>query len=65
MNADLVLINGKIITVDRDFSIQQAVAAKDGKILAVGGNDQVKPFITSGTKVLELKGNEKSSIRDQ
>ena len=34
MNADLVIINGKVITVDHDFSIKQAIAVKDGKIVA-------------------------------
>ncbi len=33
MEADLVLIDGKVITVDKDFIIQQAVATKDGKIV--------------------------------
>lgn len=56
MNADLVIINGKVITVDHDFSIKQAIAVKDGKIVAVGGNDEVKPFIASDTNVLDLKG---------
>ena len=56
MKADLAIINGKVITVDPDFSIQQAVAAKDGKIVAVGSNDDVKAFIASDTKVLDLKG---------
>ncbi len=56
MEADLVITNGKVITVDKDFSIKQAVAVTDGKILAVGGNDEVKPFIVSGTRVLDLKG---------
>ena len=31
MNADLVIFNGKIVTVDRDFKIKQAVAVKDGR----------------------------------
>ena len=43
MEADLVITNGKVITVDKDFSIKQAVAVTDGKILAVGGNDEVNP----------------------
>jgi hypothetical protein len=30
--ADLVLRNGKIITVNRDFSIKQAVAIRDGRL---------------------------------
>ncbi len=56
MEADLVIINGKVITVDQDFNIKQAVAEKDGKIVAVGSNNEVKPFIASGTRVLDLKG---------
>ena len=54
--ADMVLTNAKVITVDRDFSIKEAVAVKDGKILAVGTSDDVKTFIASDTKVLDLKG---------
>ena len=34
--ADIVLVNGKIVTVDERSSIQQALAIGDGKILAVG-----------------------------
>ena len=56
MEADLVIINGKVITVDQDFSIKQAVAVKDGKIVAVGTSDDVKAYIASDTKVLDLKG---------
>jgi predicted amidohydrolase YtcJ len=37
--ADLVLFNGKIVTVDDAFSIRQAIAIKDGRIIAVGGNE--------------------------
>jgi predicted amidohydrolase YtcJ len=36
---DLVLFNGKIVTVDDAFSIREAIAIKDGRILAVGGNE--------------------------
>jgi predicted amidohydrolase YtcJ len=56
MSADLVITNGKIVTVDHDFSIQQAVAVTAGKIVAVGGNDEINEFIGSDTKVLDLKG---------
>jgi len=34
--ADLILYNGKIVTVNSDFSIQQAMAVKDNHILRVG-----------------------------
>ena len=37
--ADLLLFNGKIVTVDDAFSIHQAIVIKDGRILAVGGNE--------------------------
>jgi predicted amidohydrolase YtcJ len=55
--ADLVITNAKVITVDKDFNIRQAVAVKEGKIVAVGMNDDVKPFIGPDTRVLNLKGN--------
>lgn len=54
--ADSVIVNGKVITVDKDFSIRQAVAVKDGRIIGVGTNDEVKAFIGPNTKVLDLKG---------
>ncbi len=34
--ADTILFNGKIITVDKNFSVVEAVAIKDGKILLTG-----------------------------
>ena len=56
MEANLAIINAKVITVDNDFSIKQAVAIEGGKIVAVGENDEIKKFIGSNTKVLDLKG---------
>lgn len=56
MEADLVITNGKVITVDEDFSIKQAVAVQDGKIVAVGTNDELKGFVGTSTQVLDLKG---------
>ena len=54
--ADLVLLNGRIVTADRNFSIKQAVAVKDGKFLAVGSNDEVRRFVGPTTRVIELRG---------
>lgn len=54
--AGLVIINGKVITVDSNFSIAQAVAVKDAKIVAVGTNEEVRTLVGKGTKVLDLKG---------
>ena len=56
MKADLVITNGKVITVDKDFSIRQAVAVKDGKIVAVGSDEDVKALVASDTRVLDLRG---------
>ena len=54
--ADAVLVNGKIITVDPSDSIAEAVAIKNGKIVAVGSNKMVKKMIGKGTQVIDLKG---------
>ena len=54
--ADLVLVNGKIITVDADFSVAQAVAVKDGKVQAVGATEDIKKLVGEGTEVIDLKG---------
>jgi predicted amidohydrolase YtcJ len=53
---DLILINGKIITVDQKSTIAQAVAIKDGKITAVGTSDDIKKLAGSQTKMIDLKG---------
>ncbi len=54
--ADLVLTNGKILTMDPVDSIAQAVAVKRGKILEVGNNEMVSKYIGDMTTVIDLKG---------
>jgi predicted amidohydrolase YtcJ len=54
--ADLVIVNGKIVTVDKRFSIAQAVAIKDGRVIAVGKDEDIKKLAGENTKVLNLKG---------
>ncbi|RYY35100.1 MAG: amidohydrolase [Sphingobacteriaceae bacterium] len=54
--ADKLYINGKIITVDSANSIAQAVAIKDGKILAVGTTAAISKLKGSKTVVVDLKG---------
>jgi len=53
--ADMVLINGKIVTMDENESIAEAVAVKFGRILAVGINDEIKDLIGSDTEVIDLR----------
>lgn len=52
--ADLVLVHGKVLTVDKTFSIATTVAVKDGKIVAVGGDELAKRY--PGARVIDLKG---------
>lgn len=54
--ADLVLINGNIISVDQEESIVEAIAVKDGKFLIVGTNDHVLKSRGKLTQVIDLEG---------
>ena len=54
--ADLVLRGGRIVTVDKDFSIAEAVAVRDGTIRAVGKNNDIDPWIGVNTTVVDLEG---------
>ena len=54
--ADLVLRGGKIVTVDADFSLAEAVAVRGEKIFWVGKDSDVEKFIGPETRVVELKG---------
>ncbi len=54
--ADLVLRNGKIITVDDSQPTAQSVAIRADRLVAVGSDSQIEPFIGPETEVLELGG---------
>jgi predicted amidohydrolase YtcJ len=54
--ADMILLNGKIVTVDAQDSVRQAVAMADGKILAVGSNDEVRALAGTRARVIDLGG---------
>jgi hypothetical protein len=56
VKADAVYRNGFVYTADGPRSRVQAFAVKDGKFLAVGSNDDMKPFTGKDTKVIDLKG---------
>jgi predicted amidohydrolase YtcJ len=53
---DLILTNGKIITVDERFTIAQAVAIKGERIVAVGSNQQIGPMAGAATRRIDLRG---------
>ena len=56
MFADLVLFNGKIVTVDENETIAEAVAVKDGRIVAVGADSEVLRIKGAATNSIDLKG---------
>jgi len=47
--ADTVLFNGKVVTVDKDFSVREAIAIANGKVLATGASADEKAALFSGT----------------
>ena len=54
--ADAILFNGKILTVDKDFATQQALAITDGKILATGTSAAMKKLAGKTAKLIDLGG---------
>lgn len=56
MFAELVLFNGEVVSVDESFTVYSAVAVKDGTIVKLGEDKEIKKFITDATTVIDLKG---------
>jgi len=54
--ADMILVNGHVITVDGAFSIAQAIAIADGKFLAVGSNADIRSLAGPSTTTIDLQG---------
>ena len=55
-SADTILVNGKILTVDRQFSTREAIAIRDGKIIVVGSTPDVRKQAGPQTRVVDLAG---------
>ncbi len=54
--ADFVLLNGKVVTVDPQFEIVQAVAVQGDRIVAVGTTPQIRAMAGAGARVIDLQG---------
>src|SRR5262249_4357265 len=52
--ADVILAGGKVVTLDDASSVVQAVAIRDGRILAVGTNADIRQRADARTHVIEL-----------
>jgi len=54
--ADLVLINGSIVTVDNENPSAEALAVKGDTLISIASNDEIEQFIGDETEVIDLKG---------
>ena len=55
-NADWVFLNGKVLTLDRQDRIAQAIAIRSEKVVEVGSDTDIRKHIGTSTKVIDLKG---------
>jgi predicted amidohydrolase YtcJ len=56
MSADLALTSGKVLTMNQSQPYAEAIAIKDDRIIQVGTNEEIDPWIGKNTKVISLKG---------
>ncbi len=54
--ADVVLLNGTVLTLDPAGSRAEAVAARDGRVVAVGGDRTIAELAGARTRVVDLDG---------
>src|SRR6201990_3217431 len=55
-SADTILFNGRILTVDKDFSVQQAIAIGSGRVVATGTSVAMKKLGGDKAKLVGLGG---------
>ncbi|HTV02224.1 MAG TPA: hypothetical protein VMF13_16870, partial [Luteitalea sp.] len=48
--ADLVVLGGRVLTLDPSSRVVQAVAIRDGKVVAVGADTAVRPLVGAKTR---------------
>ncbi len=54
--ADLLVMGGRVVTMDPAIPEAEAVAVKNGRIVAVGSMDELAPYVSSSTTVLDADG---------
>jgi predicted amidohydrolase YtcJ len=54
--ADLVLYNGRIVTVDAGFTVARAVAIRGDRFIAVGDDARVRALAGANTRQIDLRG---------
>lgn len=55
--ADLVLLNGRVTTMDPAAPEATALAAKNGRFIAIGTDEEIRAFVGTGTRVVDAKGH--------
>ncbi|MEK7343597.1 MAG: amidohydrolase [Pseudomonadota bacterium] len=53
---DLVIVNAKVTTLDRENPVAQAVAMRGGRFLAVGSEQEVRAAAGPGARVIDARG---------
>ncbi|MEA2531197.1 MAG: hypothetical protein QOG89_2841 [Thermomicrobiales bacterium] len=56
MGGDLLLINGRILTMDRNRPAASAIAIRAGRIVAVGNDAEARAACAPGTETIDLNG---------
>jgi len=54
--ADIILVHGKILTLDDHFSVREAVAVSEGRIAALGRSIDIMRLAGRKTRVVDLRG---------
>jgi hypothetical protein len=55
--ADLVIINGKVLTIDKDNPYAEAIAVSGERIIAVGASEKIKKYVEKGkTEIIDARG---------
>ena len=54
--ADLVLFNGSVLTVNAQFDVAEAIAVRDGRVLAVGTSEEILQLAGADTARVDLDG---------
>jgi predicted amidohydrolase YtcJ len=53
---DVIFVNGKVLTVDADFTTTEAVAVTGNQISGVGTSDDIRALASTATRVIDLDG---------
>ncbi len=55
-SADTILLNGKIVTLDAKSSVVPALAIRDGRIMALGSDDEMRKLAGPSTRTVDVGG---------